>query len=677
MRSNHQNPLLSLSFEIPFGTIKAEHIEPGIKMLIEEAVKRIDHLVHSDGNRTYDNTLGALENATEDLELAASVAAHLEAVATYPEYREAHEAIQPILSRFWTQLTLNEKLWDALQDFATTEEARQLDAVHARHLKQTLDEFRRHGAELDLDGKKRIEQINTELAEITTKFSQNILDATNAFELILEDSDQLAGLPQSAISAAAENARGKGLEGWRFTLQAPSVIPILTYLDDESIRKTVWSAYNNRATESPTDNRGIIKRILVLRHEKARLLGYDDFSDLVLENRMAKRGDSASQFVTDLKERTGDQFAAENLELQKFKEAHTEDEAPGLQPWDVGYYSEKQRAALYNFDDEELRPYFPVDSVLAGAFETVSRLYGVSVERINMPTWDPAVLTYRLLDEEGIHIASFYVDLYPRENKRGGAWMNDFITGRDGEPHLGLICANFTPPLGDGDKPALLTHREVETLFHEFGHLMHHCLTKVPIRSMAGTSVAWDFVELPSQIMENWCWERESLDTFARHVDTGEVIPDDLFAKMVRARTYRAANGQMRQLAFATLDLSLHRELELDTDPDVMEYARDILQEYSATKLPEKYGFVASFGHLFSSSVGYAAGYYSYKWAEVLDADAFTRFRQAGVYDRDTGDAFRRTILEKGDSKDPMALYIDFMGREPEQTALLERLGLQ
>ncbi len=674
MSTGKTNPLLDLSFEISFDRIKAEHVEPAIEKLIEEAQSEVDAIANSGSPRTYDNTLGALEKATERLDFAASVVGHIESVATYNEYRKAYQAIQPTLSRFSTQVTLNERLWKALREFAATDEAQGLDPLRARHLQQTIDEFKRHGADLDAAGKKRIEAINSELAEITTLFSQNLLDSTNVFELIVEDKTRLSGLPDSALEGARQSAISKGMDGWRFTLQAPSVIPILTYLDDREIRQTVWDAYNNRATVAPHDNRDIINSILRLRSEKSKLLGYEDFSDLVLENRMAKNGNTAWQFVTDLKTRTETAFNEENATLRDFVATRDGEVAEDLRPWDVGYFAEKQRAARYDFDEEELRPYFPADAVLGGVFETVSRLYGVSVEPVNMPVWDPAVMTFKLLDEDGAHLASFYVDLYPRENKRGGAWMNDFITGAEGEPHLGLICGNFTPPI-DG-KPALLTHREVETLFHEFGHLMHHCLTTVPIKSMAGTSVAWDFVELPSQIMENWCWERDSLDAFARHYETGEVIPDDLFEKMVRARTYRAANHQMRQLAFAALDLSLHRDLDLDGGDDVMGFSRDILSEFSSTQLPERYGFLAGFGHLFSSSVGYAAGYYSYKWAEVLDADAFTRFNRAGIHDRETGNAFRRTILEKGDSADPMSLYMDFMGRKPEQTALMERLGL-
>ncbi|MFN7135029.1 MAG: M3 family metallopeptidase, partial [Myxococcales bacterium] len=370
----------------------------------------------------------------------------------------------------------------------------------------------------------------------------------------------------------------------------------------------------------------------------------------------------------------------ENQESERFRKELEGPDAPALKPWDVGYYAEKLRRKLYDFDEEELRPYFPVERVLEGMFETVNRLYGIRVEaRPNVPVWHPTVRAYQIRDADGSVIGAFYADLYPRDEKRGGAWMNGFITGfvegRERTPHLGLICANATPPVGD--KPALLTHGEVETLFHEFGHLLHHCLSRVEVRSLAGTSVAWDFVELPSQIMENWCWEREALDLFARHYQTGAAIPDALYGKLVRAKNFRAANAMMRQLGFAALDLALHIDYDPGRDGDVVAYVRGIMQQHAPVKYDSDYAMIASFTHLFGSAVGYAAGYYSYKWAEVLDADAFTRFKQHGVFDRQVGGEFRNKILARGDSEDPMALFKDFMGREPSVDALLIRSGLQ
>jgi oligopeptidase A len=412
---------------------------------------------------------------------------------------------------------------------------------------------------------------------------------------------------------------------------------------------------------------------------KAALLGYRDFADLVLEERMAKNAERALAFVQELHSKSKDRFDEENAELQAFCRELEGPNAPELQPWDMGYYAEKQRQALYDFDEEELRPYFELDTVVAGMYDLVERLYGIQVrEEQGVPGWDPAVKTYAIVDSDGATLGSFYADWFPRENKRGGAWMDALLTGgpkSDGfNPHLGLICGNLTPPVAD--RPSLLTHREVETVFHEFGHLLHHCLSNVEIRSLAGTNVAWDFVELPSQIMENWCWERESLDLFAKHYQTGERLPQDLFDKMVRAKNFRAANAQMRQLSFATTDLALHTQYSPDRDGDVIEYARRLMQSFSAAELPSNYAMIASFTHLFASPVAYAAGYYSYKWAEVLDADAFTRFRELGIFSREAGMRFREQILSRGDSDDPAELYRSFMGRDPDIGALLRRSGL-
>jgi len=394
---------------------------------------------------------------------------------------------------------------------------------------------------------------------------------------------------------------------------------------------------------------------------------------------MAHTGDRAMAFLEDLKARTEARFRQENTELLEFRRSLEGPHAPPLEPWDVAYYAEKQRAALYAFDEEALRPYFPLEQVTAGMFDLVGRLYGIRVsQEAGVPAWDPQVRYYNVHDETGTFLGAFYADWYPRENKRGGAWMDALITGGPAggkfHPHLGLICGNLTPPLED--QPALLTHREVETIFHEFGHLLHHLLSQVEIRSLAGTSVAWDFVELPSQIMENWCWERPSLNLFARHWQTGETIPEDLFQKMKRARTFRAANAQMRQLGFGFVDLLLHRSYRPERDGDPVEYTRRILMDFTPAPLAADHAFIAGFSHLFASPVGYGAGYYSYKWAEVLDADAFTRFRANGVFSRETGAEFQANILSRGDSEDPAELYRRFMGRDPDPRALLERFGL-
>jgi oligopeptidase A len=592
--------------------------------------------------------------------------------------RAAYNATRPRVSAFWSELAMNDGLYQAMRAFAATDDARALPPTEKRFLDKTLDDFRRHGAELSPEDKDKLQAIEIELTKLTTEFSQNVLDETNAFELLITDESKIAGLPESAKQAAAENAAAKGVEGWRFTLHAPSMIPVLTYLDDAGIREQVWRAYNTRAVSGARDNRPIIGRVLELRGAKAKLLGYEDFSDLVTEDRMAKVGTRAKAFIDDLRERTKGAFERENRELQAYRLEIEGDSARALEPWDVAYYSEKQRQAEYDFNEEELRPYFPLGGVLDGIFATAQALYEIEIVERDAAVWDPEVKSYAIRSRDGTMIAAFYVDLFPRENKRGGAWMNSLISAAYHEeqplPHLGLFCANVNPPVGG--KPALLTHREVETLFHEFGHLLHHCFSKVSVRGLAGTNVAWDFVELPSQIMENWCWERSGLDLFAAHYETNERVPDELYEKMVRARTYRGANAQMRQLGFAAVDLALHQSYDPARDGDAMAYARDILQGHSATTLPGDYAMLAGFGHIFAHPVGYAAGYYSYKWAEVLDADAFTRFKKEGITNPEVGRAFRETILSKGNSQEPEKLYQDFMGRGPKLDPLLERAGL-
>ena len=680
MSSNAEtNPLITNGFLVPFDRIRASEVEPAIAQLLAEARRHLDQIAQDPGHRDFANTMIPLDEFTEPLDYAMAVIRHLEAVATYPELRSALNAVQPEVSAFYSGIPLHDGLWKAVKAYAGTPEAQSLRGEKKRFTEKTVENFRRHGADLEPAGKKRLEEIDVELTQLTTKFGENVLDATNAFELLITDEKDLAGLPESALVAARESASRKNQTGWRFTLQAPDYYAVMTYLDNAAIRRKLYDAYAVRSTEGKWDNRNLIKRILELRKEKARLLGFTDFADLVLDDRMAHNGARALTFLEDLKGKTNRRFQEENRELLEFRRSIEGPGAPALNPWDVGYYAEKQRAALYDFDEEALRPYFPLDSVVAGLYTLVSRLYGIRVtEQAGVPVWDPQVRYYNIHDEDGAFLGGFYADWYPRENKRGGAWMDALITGgptADGfRPHLGLICGNLTPPAGG--KPALLTHREVETIFHEFGHLLHHLLSRVEIRTLAGTNVAWDFVELPSQIMENWCWEREALDLFARHWETGEKIPDDLFQKMKRARTVRAANAQMRQLGFGFCDLLLHVRYQPERDGDPIDYTRAILQEFSPAPLPPHHAMIAAFTHLFSSPVGYGAGYYSYKWAEVLDADAFTRFRDSGIFSREIGQQFRANILSKGDSEDPAELYRRFMGREPDPAALLQRSGL-
>ncbi len=701
------HPFLDPSLYPPWSRFTAEAVERDLQAALERAQKRLDAIAAQDpANLTYASVLQALENATEELERAWTYVSHLDSVNNSPNLRAAYNAMLPRVTEFFTRIPLDESLWRVLEAYSKTRDAAELSPVKQRFLQENLDEFRDNGADLPPEQKARLEQINSELARLTQKFSENVLDATNAWEKLVDDPALLEGMPETARQAALHSARQKGhgtdeKPVWRLTLQAPSVIPVLQYAHHEALRREVWEAYVSIGSREPHDNRPLVRQILELRQQKAALLGHDHFADFILQRRMAGSGRKALSFVENLHDRVLERFRQENAELEGFC-AEKAGSAPGrLAPWSVTYWSERLRQERHQFDEEALRPYFPVQGVIDGMFALVERVFDVRIEQIEsqfrgtdangedpntLPpfkqpaeTWHAEVKLYQILDTDGTHLGSFYADWHPRETKRGGAWMNSLQTGkpdRGGKllPHLGLMCGNLTPPVGD--RPALLTHREVETVFHEFGHLLHHLLGRVEVPSLNGIHVRWDFVELPSQIMENWCWQRESLDLFARHHETGEPIPEDLFQKMVGARTFRAAAGTMRQLFFGKMDLEMHVNLARQLPEDVDEALAPIVEDYRVPTEPMAPLYLYAFSHLFSDATGYAAGYYSYKWAEVLDADAFTRFQGEGVLNPDTGRDFRQKVLERGNSAPPDQLFRDFMGRDPDETALLRREGL-
>lgn len=674
--SSTTNPLRSISVPVPFSSVRAEHVEAAIDALIDTSQARLDAI--DKAPRTYDATLGALDLATSELDFAMNVAGHLEAIDGTPEMRAAYNKVLPKVSAFGSKILLSEPLYRAMRELAETEEAKKLDPARARFLSKTLADFRRNGAELDAKGKARLAEIDVALSEQTLKFAQNVVDATAAFEIVLATADRLKGLPEGAIEAAKKSAEEKGKDGYRLTLQAPSYGPVITFAEDRKLREEMYRANVTRASGGKWDNWPIIKTVLELRREKARLLGFAHFADLAIDDRMAKTGKEALTFVGMLKNNLEAAFARENDELAKFASENGQTEP--LAPWDVSYWSERQRRALYAFDEETLRPYHPLDRLLTGLFEIATNLYGVKIERDSkMPVWHEDATAWAVHDASGKRLGAFYLDLFPRETKRDGAWMGgvvDRLPGtREERENVAVIVANVTPPRSPG-QPALLNHREVETLFHEFGHMMHHLLSEVPIRSMAGTRVVSDFVELPSMIMENWTWERDALDRFARHFETGEPIPADVKDRMLKARTYRAANALMRQLGFSTVDLLLHTEFDEAKHGDVKDFARETFARFSPTPLPADYAMLTSFSHLFGAAYGYAAGYYSYQWSEVLEADAFSRFKSAGILSREVGDAFRTHILSRGDTADPAVLYRAFLGRDPDVKALLTRLGV-
>jgi len=680
----HDNPFLAPDFHIPWRQLKPDQIEPAVTTALRRAAEQIDAIAGLPlATVTYDNTFLALEKATEELNNTWGKVAHLQSVEDSPALREAHNRMLPQVTAFYTGIPLNVELWRRLRTFAESPAAKEITGVHRRFMDETVADFRQAGADLPDDKRRRLEALQGELAQLTQKYGENVLDATNAWELIVTDEARLKGLPAHAKAAARKSAETKGKPGWRFTLHQPSQEPFMTYLEDAELRRELWTGAVAVGGREPHDNTALIKRILQLRAEKAALLGKTHFADLVLERRMAKTGAKALAFIDDLRQRAAESFARETRELEEFKAAQTGRPVGRLAPWEIAHWSEKLRQSRYAFDEEQLRPYFPMDRVIGGLFDLVGRIFGLQVVKQTDPAievWHPEVSFYDLRDKAGRHLGSFYTDWHPRESKRGGAWMNYLLTGGpqpDGSrrPHLGLICGNLTPP-ADG-RPALLTHREVETIFHEFGHLLHHLLGEVEIKSLNGVNVAWDFVELPSQIMENWCWERESLDLFARHHETGAAIPDDLFAKLTAAKNFRSATAMQRQVAQAKMDLLLHiRTEELLAADDLETVVRAAIADCLPATEPAAPTIMRRFNHIFSDPVGYAAGYYSYKWAEVLDADAFTRFRKEGLFNAETGADFVAKVLSRGNSVQPEELFRAFMGRDCDPEALLRRCGL-
>ena len=688
--------LLAPNFLPKWSTFTAESIEPSICQALAEAQQAIDTIAKQAPDlATYASSFLALENASESLSRGWERLQHLDAVSDNPAQREAINNLLPDVTDFYSSLSLNPRLFAVLNAVAESSAAKNLTPIQQRHIEETLADFRNSGADLPDEMKARIAAIDSELSMITKKYSENVLDATNAWEIIITDESKLAGLPDSATASAAANACAKGIEApaWRFTLHQPSMSPIMQHAHDAELRKTVWQASVAVGSEAPFDNSDLVWKIIELRKQKAEILGHKNFADLTLQRRMARNGQTALNFVESIHAKIRETFLADVQQLSEYKAAKTNTAPETLEPWEISYWSERRRKEQYDIDDEDLRPYFPVNRVMEGMFGIATKIFGIAITQhetvfldpniqspISNPqflpeTWHHEATFHEIHDTAtGSHLGSFYSDWHPRESKRGGAWMNPMFTGELGEPHLALMVGNMSPPVGD--TPALLTHREVETIFHEFGHLLHALLSHVPVKSLAGTNVPWDFVELPSQIMENFCWERETLDLFARHHLTGEPIPEDLFQKMVAAKNYMSATVFMRQMALGKLDLELHLHPEKYLGRDLAEVDREILADYRAPTKTQGPSMALRFNHLFSSPTGYAAGYYSYKWAEVLDADAFTRFKNEGILNPETGMAFREHILSKGNSAPPEVLYENFMSRPADPSALLTRAGL-
>jgi oligopeptidase A len=687
----NDNPFLSPEFEVRWSEHTVEQILPAIRYALVEAQAAIDAITQvAIRDVTYENTFTALERSSEKLNLAWGKVTHLQSVADAPDLREAHNAVLPEVSSFSARIPLNPELWVRLRAFAESESGKAMTGIHRRLIDETVAEFKEAGADLPEEKRTRLEAIQSELAQITQKYSEHVLDATNGWEVVVRDEARLAGIPQHARNSAKRNAESKGLSspenpGWRFTLHQPSQEPVMVYAEDEALRREMWDAATQIGSTEAHDNRPLVPRILALRQEESTLLGYRHFADKILKRRMAGSGKRALGFVNDLQTKANQAFVAECDELEQFKARKTGGDVGPLKAWEVSYWSEKLRLELYDFDEEILRPYFPMNRVISGLFDLAGRVFGLKITDHEVGTvevWHEEVKFYEVRDRRDRHVGSFYADWHPRESKQGGAWMGYLITGGpqpDGsrDPHLGYILGNMTPP-ADG-KPALLTHREVETIFHEFGHLLHHLMGEVEIKSLNGVNVAWDFVELPSQIMENWCWERESLDLLARHHESGESIPEDIFTKMTAAKNFRSACATIRQIQFGKMDLLMHTrtdEFLADGGAELESRVKAAVADTLIPTEPSARLMLYRFGHLFSDPTGYAAGYYSYKWAEVLDADAFGRFKEEGIFNAQTGADFVEHILSKGNSADPAELYRAFRGRDPELNALLTRAGL-
>ncbi len=664
------NPLLERGFPIPFDSIAPEHVEPAVTAALAEARGGVEALADGAGG-TYDEVLGELDRICERVARVWAPVSHLVNVASSPELRRAYAEALPRMTRFSTRLLQDAGLHRRIRDLADSLDEATLSALEKRHVEKTLREFRRAGAELDPSAKAALERMRVELSDLGRRFQDNLLEETAAYAKIVDGPEALAGLPEATLERARRMAAERGEEGWAITLDMPTVEAVLKHAADRELRREIHSAYLDRCTGGERDNRPLIARILELRRREAELLGYDDFPHYRLEEAMAASPGAVRAFLDRVVRLTRPHWERDAGELEACARRSG---LATLEPWDVSHLMERLRRERFDVDDEALRPWFPLEEVQRGLFEIAERLFGLSVAPAqDVPTWHADVRFFEVRDATGLHLGSFYTDWFPRETKRQGAWMDGLVTGGarpDGgiDPHLAFIGGNFSPPTAA--RPALLTHREVRTLFHEFGHLLHHTASRVEIAARGGVNVAWDWVEVPSQIMENWTWEREALDRFARRHDTGEALPDALLERLLAARRFMGGWHQMRQLSFAHLDLELHRRA-FEDEASVMEFAAATLRPFVPSDRFVERHILPSFAHLFGG--GYASAYYSYLWSETLEADAFTRFRREGVLNPETGRDFLAKVLSQGDRRDPADLFRAFQGRDPDHEALIRR----
>ncbi len=673
------NPLLELDRLPAFSQIKPAHIEPAIDELLQINRKEIATLLTNEGNFSWKNLVEPIEQLEDRLSRTWSPVSHMNSVINSEELREAYNACLPKLSEYGTEMGQNEALFRAYEYVAANDQS--LNASQKKVMQNALRDFHLSGVDLPQEKKERFKELSQQMSKLTSKFEENILDSTNAWSKLITDVEQLVGLPESAIALAKQSAEQRELEGWLLTLEFPSYLPIMTYADNRELRHELYQAFSTRASDQGPqagqwDNSKVMEEILANRHEKAQLLSFDNYAERSLATKMARNPNEVISFLEDLAERSHPQAQHELDELRDY--AKQQFAVEQLEAWDIGYYAEKLRQFRYNISQEELKPYLPEERVITGMFKVVERLYGIKVSEVEgVDSWHTDVRFFKIHDANGELRGEFYLDLYARRFKRGGAWMDEcvgrFISDTKNQTPVAYLTCNFSPPVGD--KPALFTHDEVETLFHEFGHGLHHMLTKINYPAISGISgVSWDAVELPSQFMENWCWQHEALQLISGHYETSEPIPDELYERMIAAKNFQSAMQMVRQLEFSLFDFRIHREYEPKKGGRVYEILEQVRQQVAVLQPPSWNRFPHGFSHIFAG--GYAAGYYSYKWAEVLSADAFSLFEEQGIFNAEAGASFLQNILEMGGSKDAMELFIAFRGREPKIDALLTHCGI-
>ncbi|WP_414434381.1 oligopeptidase A [Alloalcanivorax venustensis] len=674
------NPLIDYPDLPPFSEIRPEHVKPAVEQLVEAGRERIRKVL-ADGDFSYRALELTLAEEDERLEKAFGPVGHLNAVAQDEALREAYNACLPLISEYSTEVGQNSELFAAYQALRDSDEFKTLTPAQQKDIDNTLRDFRLSGVALPEAQKAQYMENAKRLSELTTRFENNLLDATQAWKKHVTDEAELAGLPDTALAGAADRARAEGLEqGWLLTLDFPVFFAVMSHAENRALREEMYRAFTTRASDQGPqadeyDNGAVMDEILKLRHEQANLLGFANYADKSLATKMARDVEEVIGFLDDLARRAKPQAEREVAALKAFA---AEQGADDLQPWDLGYWSERLREARYDLSDEALRPWFPAEKVIDGMFQVVGKLFGIRFrQRDDVDTWHPDVRFFELVDDDGSVRAAFYLDMYARNGKRGGAWMDDARVRRrrlDGElqtPVAYLTC-NFAPPAGG--KPGLLTHDEVVTLFHEFGHGLHHMLTEQEVAGISGINgVAWDAVELPSQFLENWCWTEEGLALISGHYETGEPLPRETLDKMLAAKNFQSAMGMMRQLEFSLFDMRLHAEYREGLN--IQQVLDEVREQVSVIKPPAFNRFQNGFGHIFAG--GYAAGYYSYKWAEVLSCDAYARFEEEGPFNEATGRDFRDKILARGGSREPMELFVDFRGREPSVEPLLRHSGIE